>query len=428
MKRIWIKITALSLALLLLLATAAGCASGKALMKVDGVSMSVNVYELMLSLQKGNMAYMINYWYGDVNSEEFWSTVVDENSSTYDDYYTAAVYKKAQNLVAAAALFDELGLALPASRIERINADIEAYVEELGSKKALNTALSAYNVNVDMYREYKLLEAKSAYLAETLYGADGSKIGAMLKENYLMENYVAFQQILISNYYYVFHTDKNGDVIYYTETGKVAYDTVNGTPKLENGAFVYYTADGRIAYDTATGKPSPVLDDTGAQKTEQYSKEEMLERVDLAIEIRDMAGNSDAAFQALRLAYNEEASMDDGLCYLATNVDYESINMGFMDDMADALAALEVGEVTIVSSDYGYHVIRRYEVESGAYANKDNAQWFTDSAYGVYDFITNLENELFLARIADTVARIETDDELLASVTIKQVAPNYTYR
>ena len=187
MKRIWIKITALALALLLLLATAVGCASGKALMKVDGVSMSVNVYELMLSLQKGNMAYMINYWYGDVNSEEFWSTVVDENSSTYDDYYTAAVYKKAQNLVAAAALFDEMGLSLPASRIEKIDADIEAYVEELGSKKALNTALSAYNVNVDMYREYKLLEAKSAYLAETLYGSDGSKIGAMLKENYLMQ-------------------------------------------------------------------------------------------------------------------------------------------------------------------------------------------------------------------------------------------------
>ena len=428
MKRIWIKITALVLALLVLFATAVGCSSGKALMKVDGVSMSVNVYELMLSHQKGNMAYMINYWYGDVNSEEFWGTVVDESSATYDDYYTAAVYKKAQNLLAAAALFDQLGLTLPASKTDKIDADIEAFIEELGSKKALNTALSAYNVNVDMYREYKLLEAKSAYLADTLYGSDGSKIGAMLKENYLKENYVAFRQILIANYYYVFHTDKNGDVIYYTDTGKVAYDTVKGTPKLEDGAFVYYTADGRIAYDTVTGKPSPVLDETGAQKTEQYSKEAMLERADLAIEIRDKAGNGEAAFQALRLAYNDEASVDDRLCYLATNVDYASINMGLMDDIADALAALEVGEVTIVSTDYGYHVIRRYEVESGAYADKANAQWFTDNTYGVYDFINNLENELFLARIADTVARIETDDDLLASVTIKQAAPNYTYR
>lgn len=428
MKKFWIKITTLSMALLLLLATAVGCSSRGALMTVDGSTMSVNIYELMLSVQKGNMAYMINYWYGDVNSEDFWSTVIDESSATYDDYYTAAVYKKAQNLLAAVALFEEMGLSLPAATVEKIDADIDALIEEQGSKKALNTVLSAYNVNVDMYREYKLMEAKSSYLAETLYGSNGSKIGAMLKEDYLEENYVAFQQILIANYYYVFHTDKNGDVIYYTGTGKVAYDTERGTPKLEDGAFVYYTEDGRIAYDTVTGKPSPVLDDTGAQKTEKYSKEEMLELADRAVELRDMAGDSEAVFQSLRAAYSDEASVEDGLCYLATNVDYASINMGFMDEIADTLAGLAVGQVAIVSSDYGYHIVRRYAVESGAYANKDNAQWFSDSTYGVYDFINNLENELFLARIADTVARIETDDELLASVTLKQVAPNYDYR
>lgn len=428
MKKVWIKLLAVVLALLLTLATAVGCASEEVVIQVDGQSMSVNLYELMLSIQKGNMAYMINYWYGDVNSEEFWGTVIDENSTTYDDYYTAAVYKKAKNLVAAAALFEEMGLSLPSKAVERIEADIDVLVEEAGSKKALNTALSAYGVNVDMYREYKLLEAKSDTLAESLYGTNGSKIGAMLKEQYLSENYVAFQQILIANYYYVFQTDKNGDVVYYTDSGKIAYDTERGTPKLENGTFVYYTEDGKIAYDTAAGKPSPVLDETGAQKTEKYSKQEMLERADLAIEIRDMAGDSEAVFQSLRTMYGDEASAEDGLCYLATNVDYASINMKFMDDIADALAELEIGEVTVVSSDYGYHVVRRYAVESGAYADKENAQWFTDTAYGVYDFINNLENELFLARIADYVARIETNDELLASVTLKQVAPNYNYR
>lgn len=428
MKRIWIRLWTLMLALLLVVGAAAGCSSGKALMTVDGSALSVNLYELMLSVQKGNMAYMINYWYGDVNSEDFWGTVIDESSTTYDDYYTAAVYKKAQNLLGAVALFEEMGLTLPAATVEKIDADIDRLIEEQGSKKALNTVLSAYNVNVDMYREYKRMEAKSSYLAETLYGTGGSKIGAMLKEQYLADHYVAFQQILIANYYYVFKTDKNGDVIYYTSTGKVAYDTERGTPKLEDGAFVYYTEDGRIAYDTATGKPSPVLDETGAQKTEKYSKEEMLERADLAVELRDMAGDSEAVFQSLRATYNDEATAEDGLCYLATNVDYASINMGFMDKIADTLATLAVGEVAIVPSDYGYHIVRKYAVEAGAYADKKNAQWFTDSAYGVYDFMNNLENELFLARIADTVARIETDDELLASVTIKQVAPNYNYR
>ena len=426
MKRM-IKLAA-ALLVVLLLVTAVGCAQGSSLLTVDNNTMSVNVYQLMLSIQKGNMAYMINYWYGDVNSEEFWSTVVDEDSATYDDYYTAAVYKKAKNLLAAATLFDELKLTLPASVEEKIDADIDALVKELGSKKALNSALSAYGVNVDMYRDYKILEAKSTYLAEHLYGADGSKIGAMLKEQYLNENYVAFRQILVANYYYVFETDNNGDVIYYTSNGSVAYDTVKGSPKLENGAFVYYTEDGKIAYDTVTGKPAPVLDSNGEQKIASYSKEEMLERADLAVDLRDMAGNSEAVFETLRDMYSDEAEENEGLCYLATNVDYASVGLAVMDKITDALKDLEVGEIAIVSSDYGYHVVRKYANEEGAYGVKENAEWFTDSSYGVYDFMNNLENSLFLKRIAPYVERVTTDDELLASVTIKQVAPNYNYR
>ena len=429
MKKTGIKILAAVLSLIMILCAIAGCSSGKAMLTVDGESLSVNVYQLMLSIQKGNMAYMINYWYGDVNSEEFWGTVIDENSTTYDDYYSLAIYKKAKNLVAAAALFRELGLTLPTETVEKIDADIAALVEEAGSKKALNETLSAYGVNVDMYREYKLIEAKSAYLAEYLYGSSGSKIGAMLKEQYLAEHYVAFEQILIANYYYVYQTDANGDMIYYQGNGKIAYDTVNGTPKLENGAFVYYTADGRIAYDKESGKPSPVLDENGQQKTAEYSKEEMLERADLALDLRDMAGSSEAAFETLRQMYSdEEDPSDDSLCYLATNVDYASVGMSFMDDIADAVSALAVGEIAIVSSDYGYHVVRRYAVEAGAYADSALTQWFKDSQNGVYDFINNLENELFLTRIEPYVARVEVNEELLSSITLKQVAPNYYYR
>lgn len=426
MKRSFVKWLALVLIIGMLATAAIGCAEETPLLRVDDSTMSVNIYELMLSIQKGDMAYMINYWYGDVNSEQFWTTVIDENSATYDDYYTAAVYRKAKNLLAAAALFEEGDLTLPEATVNKIDADIDALIEEHGSKQALNTALSAYNVNVDMYREYKLLEAKSAYLAKTLYGTNGSKIGAALKEQYLMDNYVAFRQILIANYYYVYETDKNGDTIYYLSNGKIAYDTVRGEAKLEDGVFVYYDENGKIAYDTSAGKPSPVLDDNGEQKIAYYTKEEMLERADLAIEIRDKAGESEATFDALHALHAGEDG--DGLCYLATNVDYASIQMDFMDAIADAVSALSAGQVAIVATDYGYHVVRRYPVEQGAYANKDYAQWFTDSMYGVYDFVNNLENELFLKRIASYVERIETDDDLLASVTLKQVAPNYTYR
>lgn len=434
MKKLWIKGLALLTAIIMLLGAAVGCGSSKALLTLNGASLSVNLYELMLSIQKGNMAYMIKYWYGDPNSEEFWGTVIDENNTTWDDYYTLAVYKKAKNLLAGAAVFDEMGLSLDAATVKSIDNAIDDLIEnDAGSKKALNSILSQYGVNVGMYRDYKILEAKSQVLAEHLYGKGGSKIGASLKENFLKENYVAFKQIFIANYYYVFVTDENGDTVYYTDNGAIAYDTAKGTPKVgEDGKFVYYTADGRIAYDTVAGKPSPVLDEKGEQKIENYTQKQMQERANLAVDLMDLAGSDAAVFESLRETYSDEGMedgvLDDALCYLATNVEYESIDMKFMDQIAEALTGIQVGETTVVATDYGYHLVRRYDVEPGAYADSSLAQWFTDSTYGVFDFINNLENQLFLKVLEPYTQRIECDDELLDSVSLKDVNPNYYYK
>ncbi len=430
MKSKVVKISALLLALLMLVG-AVGCSGTKTMMTLEKESISLNLYQLMLSIQKGNMAYLIKYWYGDVDSDDFWSTVIDEKSTTWDDYYTLAVYKKAKNLLAAATLFREMELTLSDAVVEEIDEDIEELIKTEGSKKALNAALAQYGVNVELYREYKLLEAKSTAVAEELYGKNGSKIGAALKENYFNENYVAFQQILISNFYYVYKTDKNGDVIYYMGTGAIAYDTERGTPVMEDGKLVYYDEEGRIAYDTDIGKPSPVLDENGDHKMEMYTEAEMDARADKAIEIYDMLGEDPRVFETAREQYSDERDIDgtleEGLCYLATNADYSSINQGFMDDIADAAEQLAVGEVALVSSEYGYHIIRRYALEQGAYAGEEQEKWFTDSRYGVYDFIANLENDLFLAVLEPYTERIATDSELLDSVSLKSTPANYNY-
>ena len=132
--------------------------------------------------------------------------------------------------------------------------------------------LSEYGFTVDDIREYKQLCAKAEAAANELYGEDGWKISAGLKDEYLKENYVAFRQIYLANSYNLFELDANGDVIYYDGKGNVAYDTVNGKAEMgEGGKIVYYTEDGRIAYDKKSGKPSPVIDDILARIGNRYN-------------------------------------------------------------------------------------------------------------------------------------------------------------
>ena len=58
------------------------------------------------------------------------------------------------------------------------------------------------------------LNAKAEAAANELYGEKGEKISAGIKQDYLEDNYFAFRQIFLANYYMKFATDENGDVIY----------------------------------------------------------------------------------------------------------------------------------------------------------------------------------------------------------------------
>ncbi len=428
---------ALLLALLMLLSTLTAC-GGKArtLMKADDREISVNLYQLMLSIRKGEMAYAIMQSYGNANSTAFWGTVIDDTSSTYDDYYTAEVFGKLKSYAAALALFDELELALPDAYVKAIDEEMQTLVAEDGDgKKAkLNSILAEFGANYDILREYKLMVKEIEYLIQTLYGQNGSKISSQLKEDYLEENYVAFKQILLSNFYYLFETDKNGDEIYYKNDGSIAYDTVNGIRKVEDGTFVYYTEDGRIAYDKEVGRRKPKLDASGNQLSQAYTKEEMLDRLNLAIDLRDIAENESAAtFETLRLSYSDEEFGNDydadALNYLSTDTTYSSISADWktLDAIAAKLAEIEVGELAILQTDAGIHLIRKYPVETGAYADERYAQWFTDSLYGVYDFNGNLINSLLSARLAEIEARITVDTSLLNGLSLKTSPSNFYY-
>ena len=80
------KVIVVLLCVALLVTSLVGCSSrGKKLMEIEGNDMSVNMFMLLMSRTKGNLAAL----YGDkVNTDSFWDTVIDPTTGkTYNDYY-----------------------------------------------------------------------------------------------------------------------------------------------------------------------------------------------------------------------------------------------------------------------------------------------------------------------------------------------------
>ena len=119
------------------------------LLKLDGVEITANQYQFFLSRVKGSL-YYTGY---NVSSDSFWNMIIDDQNTTYDDYFRNAVLEDARRYVAALTIFEEKGLVLPQSYLDRIDEDMEEFTRDAGSKSALNSLLSAYGVNADMLRE-----------------------------------------------------------------------------------------------------------------------------------------------------------------------------------------------------------------------------------------------------------------------------------
>ena len=112
-----IKITALALCLVMLICAFAACAEVQPLMTYGEKTLSVNVYQFLLSRMKGTLGY---YGY-EVGSESFWKTVVDMQGTTYDQYFCDIVKEQAIMYLVADVMCDEQGLSLSAEQEAKID-------------------------------------------------------------------------------------------------------------------------------------------------------------------------------------------------------------------------------------------------------------------------------------------------------------------
>jgi hypothetical protein len=98
-----------------------------------------------------------------------------------------------------------------------------------------------------------------------------------------------FKQILVSNFYYEYQKDEQGNVIYFDpEDSKPIYDTENGVYLYDDngnrlldsyGKTMCFDTEGNILYDKEKGYPAATLDDKGEAIKHYYTDEQMNDRI-----------------------------------------------------------------------------------------------------------------------------------------------------
>ena len=425
----------LCLALLVGAVSLTACSSkSPVLLELDGIEITANQYQFFLSRVKGSL-YYTGY---NVESEKFWNMIIDDQNNTYDDYFRNAVLDDARRYIAALTIFEEKGLVLPQSYLDQIDEDIEEYLRDAGSKSTLNSLLAAYGINVDMLREIYVMEAKYDYLQQVIYGTDGELLAAETRMAYLNEHAVCFKQVLIRSFDYVYEKDTNGDEIYYlpsennAKVNNIAYDKELGNTRVDefgktivdkNGENVYFLENGKIAYDKENGVRAMTYDQKGNLQTVSYPAEVLAEHKAAAEEILASVAKGDyAAFESLLEEYQideEDAFITDGTyCFLYTTGDN---SYDYLNDIADALATAEDGELKMINSEYGYNVVMKYKIPDDAVTNSDYTEWFSD-------LTTRVIAKQFHTLCKPYMDQVKLDEKAFATLpAMKDVESNLDY-
>lgn len=432
MKKNGKRIIALALTLIMVLSCFVCCSSkGKTLMKIEDTEISINLYKLYLSRLKGMLCS--SYSFGsDALNDSFWDTVMSKEGMTYNTYYTKAILDNTKTYLAAMYECDLRGIELPKSTLDEIDERIDSFIAEDagGSKTTFNSILSAYGVNYKMLREAYIIEAKIELLKDTIYGVDGELIAKNLVDDYYEQNYARFKQIFYYTYDYVYLTDENGDDIYYTKDGKIAYLTsdtdgvkVNKTDKVDSNGdtiYTYVNEDGltRIAYDKKNGTRRNKTAEDGSHIIADLEGDELQAVLDLAASTMSKVEKGDyAGFEALM---SEDETYPNGY-YMTRESNYDS------PEVIEALFEMEIGEIRMIKSDYGIHIIMKYELEEDGYNKKDNSDFFISTVTGNYVFMTDIKNQLMSSYLEKHKSSIIIDEALLEGVDMKSIDPNYYY-
>lgn len=427
------RLVCLLLALLLCAAALISCKEEvkEPVMEYAGEKIPLEMYDFVLSRLKGSLARQGH----DVSAtSEFWDEIHGDSDLTNEEYYTQAALDTCKNYLAALVIFEEEGMTLSKTALENIEEEIGFYIEYdgKGDEAKLDLILQKYGTTTEGLRKIYEIEAKYNAVIASLYGSSGSQIAGNVKDEHYKNNYHRFKQILVSDFYYEYMTDENGDTVYFdSESGKPIYDKSGFYHYDENenrvvdayGVAIRYDEDGNILYDKENGRPAPTKDENGKAIEHKYSESEMTERVAKIDGIVAAAANGNySAFEAEMPAWQVYVGAGeycpDG--YYLSDIEAGAYSVS-MELILDELKEMKVGEIRVVKGESGYHIVMKYALDAGKYEDTEYAEWF-------YEFNSSLTNKLFYDKCGKYFDKIELDDDNIAKAkSIRSLAPNYDY-
>lgn len=460
MKTKLLRLTALLLALILCTVLSVSCTSskmsGKTMLTLskDGitVSLSVNYYELMLSRMKG-VLYASGESYNGMNAAtaDFWNVQDTFNGTDYqtrDEFYRDLILENCKTALVILYLFEKHVGDLSTTDKEELSQLMNELVQAdgQGSKTKLNAVLKEFGVNYDILEDVYALESfQKPALKQALYGDNASLVGPNVKNDYLLDNFVRFRQIFVATYNYVYETDENGDEIYYypeghESAGRIYYDKNNGETFAKTDGSVRTDKNGDVMYFVRGSKGEQILYDTVNGVRAVKIKDTLEETTPMTPEEKDEArAEAQSLFSALQDASNEEfeaelvarekrngntnysLEYDDGF-YLARNISYTQLGFSYMDEIIRTLDGMKDGEVALVPSDQGYHIIKKYAPTESAYEKEENLDYFFND---YFDFNNDLMEQLLLDECEKYYADIKVNEKVVAAApSMKEVAIN----
>ena len=234
----------------------------------------------------------------------------------------------------------------------------------------------------------------------------------------------------------LYEVDEDGNDIYYSDVmaKKIAYDTTaykrrdaaGKELKDEKGDVIYETADGKIAYDKKSGTRSPIYDSNGQVVIRDFTQEELVAVNDHATLLMEELEGQEKNY-TLFDSYVEKYSEDEGKnkytngIYLTAETNYDA------PEVRSAVFEMKTGEIRKIHSDYGIHIVMKYELDKNGYAKTDNSDFFVNADSGNFVFINELMTFLLNQRLAESISKVEVHNDRYDSISFKNIEPNFYY-